>query len=192
MTGRVAAAIRALCAATLFAAAVARAAAAQTIGCTADPLTTGQCTTSASVTLRTNLVLQLTLSAGGTTLTMPPGNAFDLSGLDTSFTAGPTVTVVSSVPWSLQIASSTTSWTVVPALPAPKPASDMTYTWAGPVASSGSAVGLSTTATTVTQSTSQGRLPQVAIGLAYAAIWSIATDGPGTYSMTIVFSMTAP
>ena len=192
MTGPVAAVIRALCAATLFAAAVARAAAAQSISCTADPLTTGQCTTSASVTLRTNLVLQITLSAGSTTLTMPPGNGFDLSGVDTSFTAGPTVTVVSSVPWSLQIAASTASWTVVPALPAAKPASDMTYTWAGPVASSGSAVGLSMTATTVTQSTSQGRLPQVALALSYAAIWRIATDGPGIYSLTIVFNMTAP
>ena len=192
MTGPVAAVIRALCAATLFAAVVARAAAAQTISCTADPLTTGQCTTSASVALRTNRVLQITLSAGSTTLTMPSGNGFDLSGVDTSFTAGPTVTVVSSVPWSLQIAASTTSWTVVPALPAAKPASDMTYTWAGPVASSGSAVGLSMTATTVTQSTSQGRLPQVALALAYAAIWRIATNGPGIYSLTIVFSMTAP
>ena len=180
------------CVAALLAAALTSAASAQTLTCTANPAGTGQCTTSASITLRTNRVLQITLSVGATALTMPPGNGFDLSGIDTTFTTGPIVTVVGSVPWSLQVASTTTSWTVAPALPAAKPASDLTYTWSGPVSSSGSAVGLSTTATTVTQAASQGRLPLVAVALAYGAIWQIATDRPGTYSMTVVFSVTAP
>lgn len=165
---------------------------AQTINCTANPLGTGNCSANANITARTTRVLQITLSVGSTPLTMPPGNGFDLSGIDTSFTTGPTVTVVSSVPWSLQVASATANWTVVPALPTAKPASDMTYTWTGPVSSSASPVGLSTTATTVTQSTAQGRLPLAVIALTYAAIWRIATDSPGTYSMTVVFSMTAP
>ena len=186
------AAVRMTCAAVLLGAAIARSASSQTISCTANPAGTAQCTVSPSVTLRTSRVLQITLSSGSTALTMPPGNGFDLSGVDTTVTSGPTVTVVGSVPWSIQVASTTANWTVVPALPAAKPASDMTYTWSGPVASSGSPVALSTTATTVTQSTSQGRLPLVDIAFTYAAIWRIATDGPGTYAMTIVFSMTAP
>ena len=187
--GRIATLIRVAGAALLIARGAAEA---QTINCTANPLLGGSCTTNANVTLRTNRVLQITLSVGSTTLAMPLGNDFDLSGIDTTFTTGPTVTVVSSVPWSLQIASSTTNWTVAPALPVAKPASDMQYTWTGPVSSSGTMVGLSTTATTVTQSTSQGRLPLVNIALTYDTIWRIATDAPGTYSMTIVFNKTAP
>jgi hypothetical protein len=163
---------------------------AQTLSCTATTAAP-TCSLTPAVSMTTSRVLQIGLSVAATPLTMPVASVFDTKDADTTVTTGPVVTINASVPWSLQISATTANWTVVPAGPT-KPASDLLYTWAGPVGSGLTPVALSAVRTTVTQHSAQGQRTVSPISFTYRTIWKIASDAPGAYSLVVRFSMTSP
>lgn len=148
--------------------------------CTGNPCSV---TNTASVTVGT--VLKLTLSATTTSLTSPDTTAFnqgfqdDLSAL--------TATVKANRGWSLNVKGGAATWTATGAgARASKPAGDLEWSTAGgapftalttaPAGIATSASGTSGTTTTVS----------------YRTLWDYTLDTPGTYSLDVVFTATAP
>jgi hypothetical protein len=159
-------------------------AAAQT--CTA-PIPAGTCSVTTSVTLTVGKVLQLTLSATNTTLTAPSEADYDAGFVAD---AGPTATVQSNAPWVLQVSAAAATWTAASTEPgvsarANKPAGDLL--WA--TAAGGPFTALSTAAVTAGSGVpTAGIIPAFFYRTAYD--WTL--DTPGAYSLTVVFTLTAP
>ncbi len=140
-------------------------------------------TNTASVTVGT--VLKLSLSSTATSLTSPDTTAFNQGYQDDL--AALTATVKANRAWSLKVSSGAATWTGSGAgARANKPAGDLEWSASGgapytvlttsPVGMATSASGTSGTTTTVS----------------YRTLWDYTLDTPGTYSLDVVFTATAP
>jgi hypothetical protein len=168
--------------ATLFGTAVARA---QT--CTA-PVPAGVCTTPpTSTTLTVGVMVQLTLSSTTTALTAPAPADYDAG-----FVAdqGPTATVKANQAWRLQISALAPTWTAtntepgVAARPG-KPASDLLW---GPAAGGPFTV-IGTTPATAASGAATAGTPK---NLYYRTLYDWTLDTPGSYTLTVVFTLLSP
>jgi hypothetical protein len=138
-------------------------------------------TTTANLTI--NAVMQLTLSTTATTLTPPTAANYNAG-----FVAdvGPTATVRANTGWHLQISSSAATWTAAGVgARVNKPAGDLTWS----LAAGGPFSGLSTSVAAVTNA---GATAGTATNIFYRTLYSYATDTPGTYKLTVVFTLTSP
>lgn len=154
--------------------------------CTA-PIPAGTCSVTTSVTLTVGKVLQLTLSSTNTTLTAPSEADYDAGFVAD---AGPTATVQSNAAWVLEISAAAATWTAANSEPgvsarANKPTSDLS--WA--TAAGGPFTALGTTAVSAVSGVpTAGTTPSFFYRTAYD--WTL--DTPGAYSLTVVFTLTAP
>jgi len=154
--------------------------------CTA-PIPAGTCNVTTSVTLTVGKVLQLTLSSTNTTLTAPSEADYDAGFVAD---AGPSATVQSNAPWVLQVSAAAATWTAANTEPgvaarANKPASDLLWG----TAAGGPFTALSTTAVTAVSGVpTAGTTP----GFFYRTAYNWTLDTPGGYSLTVVFTLTAP
>ncbi|HTR21966.1 MAG TPA: hypothetical protein VMH88_14030 [Gemmatimonadales bacterium] len=134
----------------------------------------------ASVTVPT--LMQLTLSSTTTALTVPAVANFDGAAVADN---GPTATVKANKGWNLTIASSANVWTAAGGANAAKASTDLAWS----TAANGTFAGLSTTPATVLTSGTGSSTSQ---SIFYQTSWHSAGDTPGTYSLTVVYTLNAP
>jgi hypothetical protein len=147
--------------------------------CTGNPCSV---TNAASVTVGT--VLKLSLSSTSTSLTSPDTTAFnqgfqdDLSAL--------TAKVKANRAWSLKISGATATWGASGAgARANKPVGDLAWSVSG----GAPFTALSNTAASIA---SAGGTSGTTSTVSYRTSWNYTLDTPGTYSMDVVFTATAP
>jgi hypothetical protein len=135
------------------------------------------CTVPITATATINAVARLTISSTTTSLTAPTAADFGTTAGVTS--AGPTVTVLSNTGYTLTAAASASTWTAPSGVS--KPATDLKMkVGAGPVVPLGQ-VGSSTSGTSST-----------AYSISYNTIYNWTTDKPGSYSLVVNYTLTAP
>src|SRR6478672_5873996 len=140
-----------------------------------------------SVSMTAGRVVRLQMSAGSTSLTAPTPADFD-AGFNS--TTGPTLTVSANAAWTLHIRAAAATWTATntsPGVPAriDKPAADLKWS----TASNGSFVALSTTdVSLVGGSATAGS----ASTLYFQTLYDWTLDTPGSYTMSIVLTLTSP
>jgi hypothetical protein len=140
-------------------------------------------TNTASVTVGT--VLKLSLSSVATPLTAPDTTAYN-AGFQNDL-AALTATVKANRGWTLSIKSGAAAWTAAGAgARAAKPAADLQWstTGGGPftaLTTSDAALGTAGSGTSGTLRT-----------ISYRTLWDYTLDTPGTYSLDVVFTVTAP
>jgi hypothetical protein len=134
------------------------------------------CSVQVLATATINTVARLSISNTTTSLTTPKAADFGSSAGVTSI--GPTITVLSNAGYALTAAASATSWTGPSG--ANKPATDLKMIiGAGPVPLG--QVGTSSTGTS-------GK----PYSISYNTIYNWTTDKPGTYSLVVNYTLTAP
>ena len=149
---------------------------------TANGTTNGSCTGNVATSLTIPTIVRLTIT-DPTTLT-PPTEAIYTAG--SVVTTGPLATIKTNSSWSLTILATTATWTAVGAnARANKPVGDLLWG----LNSGGPFTAMTTTAATVTSGT-RGAANNVQ--LYYRTLWNIGLDGPGTYSLTVSYTVTAP
>lgn len=154
--------------------------------CTA-PIPAGTCGASTSTTLTIGTVLQLALSSTATPLTPPSTADYDAAFVANS---GPTATVKCNRSWRLQIGATAGTWTATNTQPgvaarANKPASDLQWsTGAG-----GPFTGLTVSSA---DATTGGATAGTTQSFFYRTLYDWTLDTPGSYSLTVVFTLTAP
>ncbi len=127
------------------------------------------------------------MSAGSTALTPPTTAHFD-AGFNT--TTGPTFTVSANAAWTLQVRASSGIWTATnttPGAPARtnKPAGDLQWSTASNGAFTALTIGdvtLFSGAVTASNATT----------LYFRTLYDWALDTPGSYSLSLVLTLTAP
>jgi hypothetical protein len=147
--------------------------------CTGNPCSV---TNTASVTVGT--VLKLALSSLSSTLTSPDTTAFN-QGFQDDLTAL-TATVKSNRAWSLKISGATATWGASGVgARAAKPVGDLAWSVTG----GAPFTPLSTSATNIA---SAGGTAGTVSTVSYRTSWNYTLDTPGTYTMDVVFTATAP
>jgi hypothetical protein len=127
------------------------------------------------------------MSAGSTSLSAPTTADFD-AGFNA--TTGPTLTVSANAPWTLHLRSTAAFWSATntsPGAPARtiKPAGDLSWS----TASNGTFSALTTSdANLVTGPATASNVTS----LYFHTLYDWALDTPGSYSMSIVLTLTAP
>jgi hypothetical protein len=140
-------------------------------------------TNTASVTVGT--MLKLTLSSTTTSLTSPDTTAFNNGYQD--YLAALSATVKANRGWSLKVNGGAATWTAVGAgARANKPVGDLEWSTSGgapftALTTSAASIASSASGTSGTTTT-----------LSYRTLWNYTLDTPGTYSMDVVFTATAP
>jgi hypothetical protein len=132
-------------------------------------------------------VVRLQMSPGSTSLTAPTPTDFD-AGFNS--TTGPTLTVSANAAWTLHIRAAAATWTATntsPGVPARtnKPAADLLWS----TTSGGSFAALSTSDANLVGGSATANS---ATTLFFQTLYSWTLDTPGSYSMSIVLTLTSP
>lgn len=145
------------------------------------------CTVTHTVVVPT--VLKLTLTAAPTAGSSPTTTVLPTpteSDLDAGFVAsiGPTLTVKANTPWTLTVAGDA-SWGITGGTRATaKPASDLLWNAVGIGAAFSNHAGSAASITGIPGSTDRTMF--------YKVLYTLAQDVPGTYSISVNFTLTAP
>lgn len=129
-------------------------------------------------------LMQLTVSP--TTSSYTPGVAdMDLAtGLTTPSIVS--LSVMGNRSWTVQVNANAAFWTASPGAWTSKPASDLLWS----LTPAGATTAVTTTAKTVTTGSAGPGTPTIPVYMRPMAHW--ATDKPGTYSLTVTFTLTTP
>jgi len=152
---------------------------AQAQSCTTSP----SCSVNASVSVTVPQILRLTLSTTSATLTAPTETDFDAGHLQEAG-ASLTATVKSNKPWNLSVKSNAANWDTAPWS---KPASDLQWS-----KTNGSGYAGLTTGAANVYSANQGATGNGLTSFFFNTLYSYANDVPGAYSITVIFTVTAP
>ena len=167
------------------------------VGVTTKPtISQAQCTASGapancglpgSVSMTAGRVVRLQMSAGSTSLTAPTPADFD-AGFNA--TTGPTLTVSANAAWTLQIRASSAVWGATntsPGAPARtnKPAADLMWS----TAANGSFAALTTGDANLVNGAATANN---ATTLYFQTLYHWTLDTPGSYSLSIVLTLTSP
>ncbi len=174
---------------TVFALALgmARVAVAQTLSCTVSGAS-GKCTATVSLPTPATMVnpalLQLTISPTTSTYTAATTDMDVTTGLATPSVV--TLAVEANRSWTVQANGNSAFWSASTGAWTSKPVSDLVWS----LTPTGTRTAMSTTAQTVTTGLPGSGSPAVSVYMRPIAHW--ATDKPGTYSMTVTFTLTTP
>jgi hypothetical protein len=149
----------------------------------------GGCLTVNTASATVNALVKLGMSATTTTLSAPTADQVEVGA--TLADAGPTFTVKANRSWTLNIrTSNATNWTYVGSNAGVKPISDLT--WSNAVA--GTYVGISGSDALFLSgaAATNGTSAQAFFKTVWAAGFAQASNAPGTYSLPVVFSLSAP
>jgi hypothetical protein len=149
----------------------------------------GSCNTTNTASVSVNALVKLGMSSVATTLTSPTADQVEVGANIAD--AGPSFTVKANRSWTLNIKTTNAlSWTYVGSNGGNKPVSDLT--WSN--ASAGTYVGISTTDALLTSgaSATNGAAAQVFFKTVWAAGFTQPSNAPGTYSLPVVFTLSAP
>ncbi|MFL5486113.1 MAG: hypothetical protein ACJ77T_10930 [Gemmatimonadaceae bacterium] len=176
-------ATRSLLAAMAFTAIIASQANAQCSG------NAGTCNTTNTASVTVGALVKLGMSSATTTLTNPTADDVDAGNVISD--AGPTFTIKANRSWTLKIKSqNAASWTYVGSNSGVKPISDLSWsTTAG-----GTYTAISGTDATFASgaTASNGTAAQAFFRTSWLSDFTSASNAPGTYSLPIVFTLTAP
>lgn len=129
-------------------------------------------------------LLGLTLSPTSSTYTAAAADMDVSTGL-ASFTPI-TLSVQANRSWTVQVAGASAVWGAAGGAWTGKPVGDLLWS----LTPAGTTTPLSTTATTLTSGSAGSGSPGISVYMRPVAHW--ATDKPGTYSMTVMFTLTTP
>ncbi|HJQ55067.1 MAG TPA: hypothetical protein VJ825_14605 [Gemmatimonadaceae bacterium] len=149
----------------------------------------GSCNTTNTASVSVNALVKLGMSSATTSLTSPTADQIE-TGANIADN-GPTFTVKANRSWSLNIKTTNpASWTYVGSNGGNKPISDLT--WSN--AAAGTFVGISSADALVTSGAgaTNGASPAVFFKTVWAAGFTQPSNAPGTYSLPIVFTLSAP
>jgi hypothetical protein len=151
-------------------------------GCTASG-SPSRCTISASVSLTATSLVWAQISSTTTSLTNPTPADFT-AGVNSS--TGPTLTVASNGPWSVQIRANSAVWSASgPLARANKPAGDLKWS----ATANGAFSALSTTDSRLASGPPSG---ENVVTIFFQTLYDWRVDTPGTYSLGIVLTLTTP
>lgn len=147
----------------------------------------GSCTVTVSVSPVTiGTILQMSVSTSAVTLTAPALGNFGADSTATITDASAvSVTGAGNVAFHVTMAATASTWTSV-APPTPKPTSDLT--WATAVG--GPYTAMSTTPTTIISAASASNT--ITKVISYRTIWHFIDNPPGTYSLTLTYTLVSP
>jgi hypothetical protein len=149
----------------------------------------GSCNTTNTVTASVNALVKLGMSSAATSLASPTADQVEIGA--TLADAGPSFTIKANRSWSLNIKTSNPSnWTYVGSNGGVKPISDLT--WSNAVA--GTYVGISSSDALLTSgaAATNGAAAQVFFKTVWAAGFTMPSNAPGSYSLPVVFTLSAP
>src|SRR5438105_295550 len=149
----------------------------------------GSCNTTNTASVSVNALVKLGMGSAATALTSPTADQVEVGANIAD--AGPSFTVKANRSWSLNIKTTNASnWTYVGSNGGTKPVSDLT--WSNAVA--GSYVGISTTDALLTSSAgaTNGAAAPAFFQTVWAAGFTQPSNAPGTYSLPVVFTLSAP
>jgi len=149
----------------------------------------GGCLTVNTASATVNALVKLGMSATTTTLSAPTADQVEIGA--TLADAGPTFTVKANRSWTLNIrTSNAATWTYVGTNGGLKPISDLT--WSN--AAAGTYVGISSSDALFLSgaAATNGTAAQAFFKTVWAAGFTQPSNAPGTYSLPVVFSLSAP
>jgi hypothetical protein len=149
----------------------------------------GTCNTVNTASVTVGALVKLDMSSASTALTNP--TAADVDAGNVIADAGPSFTIKANRSWTLKIKSqNATNWTYVGSNAGVKPISDLS--WA--TTSGGTYAAISNTDATFLSgaSSSNGTAAQAFFKTSWLNDFTDASNAPGTYSLPIVFTLTAP
>ena len=135
-------------------------------------------------------LVKLAMTANSTTLTPPSANDIDV-GATVGPDAGPTFTIKANRSWTLNIKSGVaTNWTYVGSFAGTKPISDLE--WATAAGGSYAAITASDVLFASGASATNNATVQPFFKTLWAAGFNNAANAPGTYSLPVTFTLSAP
>lgn len=142
----------------------------------------GSCSSNIASSLTIPLLIRMTVSDTSTTLTAPTESDYDLTQTSLS-SPGPVVTIKTNNPWTLLVRATSATWTGTGGARATKPVGDLLW-------SIGSGYNAMTTSDASVATGTRGSANTRTF--TYKTNWAWDTDTPGTYTLTVIFTATAP
>ena len=149
----------------------------------------GSCSTTNTVSVILNALVKLGMGSTTTSLTSPTADQIEVGALIAD--VGPTFTIKANRSWTLNIKTTNASlWTYAGTLAGTKPISDLT--WSN--AAAGSYVGIASSDALFLSgaAATNGLAAQAFFKTVWAAGFTQPSNVPGTYSLPIVFTLSAP
>jgi hypothetical protein len=150
---------------------------------------TGSCNTTNTASVTVGALVKLGMSAATTSLTNPTADDVDAGNVIAD--AGPSFTIKANRSWTLKIKSqNATSWTYAGSNSGVKPIGDLSWS----TAAAGTYAAITNADATFTSggSSTNGAIAQAFFKTAWTADFTSPSNAPGTYTLPIVFTLTAP
>jgi hypothetical protein len=149
----------------------------------------GSCNTTNTASVTVGALVKLDMSSATTTLTNP--TADDVAAGNVIANAGPSFTIKANRSWTMKIKSgNATNWTYVGSDAGVKPIGDLA--WSTAVNGTFAAISGSDATVSSGASSSNGTAAAVFFRTSWLNDFTSASNAPGTYSLPIVFTLTAP
>jgi hypothetical protein len=149
----------------------------------------GTCNTTNTASVSVNALVKLGMSGTTTSLTSPTADQVEIGANIAD--AGPTFTIKANRSWTLNLKTTNpANWTYVGSFAGTKPISDLA--WSNAVA--GTFVGMSSSDALFLSgaAATNGTAAQVFFKTIWAAGFTQPSNAPGTYSLPVVFTLSAP
>jgi hypothetical protein len=149
----------------------------------------GSCNTTNTASVTVGALVKLGMSSATTSLTNPTADDVDAGAVIAD--AGPSFTIKANRSWTLKIKSqNAANWTYVGTNAGVKPIGDLAWS----TASGGTFAAITNTDATFASGAgaSNGAIAQAFFRTSWQSDFTSASNAPGTYSLPIVFTLTAP
>ena len=149
----------------------------------------GSCNLTNTVSASVNNLVKLQMSSATTSLASPTADQVEIGAVIAN--AGPSFTVKANRSWTINIkTTNATTWTYVGSNSGSKPISDLT--WSNAVAGTFNNISSVDAVFTSGAAATNGAAPQVFFRTVWAAGFTQPSNAPGTYSLPVVFTLSAP
>jgi len=149
----------------------------------------GSCNTTNTASVSVGAVVKLGMSSAATSLSSPTADQIEAGAVIAD--AGPTFTVKANRSWTLNIKTTNpATWTYAGSFAGLKPVSDLT--WSNAVAGTFSNIGSTDALFLSGASATNGTAAQAFFRTVWAAGFTQPSNAPGTYSLPVVFTLSAP
>ena len=149
----------------------------------------GTCNTTNTASVTVGALVKLGMSSAATALTNPTADDVDAGNVIAN--DGPSFTIKANRSWTLKIKSqNATNWTYAGSNSGVKPISDLSWS----TASGGTFAAITGSDATFTSgaSSTNGTAAQAFFRTSWVSDFTSASNAPGTYTLPIVFTLTAP
>ena len=142
----------------------------------------GSCSSNIASSLTIPTLIRLTISDTSTSLTTPTEADYDATQTAIA-SSGPVATIKTNSPWTLLVRATSATWTGTGGARTNKPVGDLLW-------STGGGYSAMTTANVSVATGSRGSANSRTF--TYKTNWAWTLDTPGTYTVTVIFTATAP